>query len=196
MTLTDTQLVLLSSASQRQDHLVTLPATLKGGAAKKVVDKLLTVGLLKEVAVKRDQPAWRTEDDRPIGLKITRAGLDALGIEPGEPEPKETVSLSPKKRPRKAAEGASAKAADTSGADAAPQAGTKQALVVSLLSRPEGATLDELVAATGWLPHTTRAALTGLRKKGQEIAKAKREDRKTVYRIDNAEPADGAKDAA
>ncbi len=81
MSLTDTQLVLLSSASQREDHLVTLPSNLKGGAAKKVVEKLLGLGLVKEVSVKRDQPVWRTdENERPVGLKITRAGLKALGL--------------------------------------------------------------------------------------------------------------------
>jgi hypothetical protein len=50
---------------------------------------------------------------------------------------------------------------------------TKTAKVLELLRRSTGASLDELVAATGWLPHTTRAALTGLRKKGHSIAKEK-----------------------
>lgn len=45
--------------------------------------------------------------------------------------------------------------------------------LVALLSRSNGATLDELVAATGWLPHTTRAALTGLKKKGRVIGSEK-----------------------
>lgn len=46
---------------------------------------------------------------------------------------------------------------------------SKTGRVLALLQRPDGATLDELVAVTGWLPHTTRAALTGLRKKGYDI---------------------------
>lgn len=46
---------------------------------------------------------------------------------------------------------------------------TKQDHIASLLLRDEGATLDQMVAATGWLPHTTRAALTGLRKRGYAI---------------------------
>jgi hypothetical protein len=46
---------------------------------------------------------------------------------------------------------------------------SKQTLIKDLLAREEGATLDEMIAATGWLPHTTRAALTGLRKKGFAI---------------------------
>ena len=45
--------------------------------------------------------------------------------------------------------------------------------VLALLKRDEGATLDELVDATGWLPHTTRAALTGLKKKGHSIERTK-----------------------
>ena len=65
-----------------------------------------------------------------------------------------------------------------------PRPGSKQALLVQLLSRPEGASLDDLLSATGWLPHTTRAALTGLRHKGHTLAKSKREDGRTVYRIE------------
>jgi hypothetical protein len=49
---------------------------------------------------------------------------------------------------------------------------TKTDNVVALLKRKQGATLDELVKATGWLPHTTRAAMTGLRKKGHAINRA------------------------
>ena len=49
----------------------------------------------------------------------------------------------------------------------------KSDLVVGLLQRTGGATLDEMVAATSWLPHTTRAALTGLKKKGHEVTSEK-----------------------
>ena len=54
--------------------------------------------------------------------------------------------------------------------------------VIGLLEREQGATLAEMVEATGWLPHTTRAALTGLKKKGHTITKYKRDD-VTCYRI-------------
>ena len=50
---------------------------------------------------------------------------------------------------------------------------SKTEMVLTLLKRPEGATLDELLAATGWLPHTTRAAMTGLKKKGHQITRTK-----------------------
>lgn len=54
--------------------------------------------------------------------------------------------------------------------------------VLDLLRREQGATIAELIEATGWLPHTTRAALTGLRKKGHVIDKATR-DGVTCYSI-------------
>lgn len=59
----------------------------------------------------------------------------------------------------------------------------KKALVLTLLARDEGATLAELVAATGWLPHTTRAALSRIRSGGQPLAKAARADTATSFRI-------------
>ena len=137
---------------------------------------------MKEVLVRRNQPAWRTdENEKPAGLKITRAGLTALGIEPGTVDEPDAPDARPKKRSRKAA----AKRAPRAGPDQAPRAGSKQALVISLLSRAKGATLDQLVAATGWLPHTTRAALTGLRKKGHAVEKSKNASGQTVYRIES-----------
>lgn len=60
---------------------------------------------------------------------------------------------------------------------------SKSAMVLALLERPEGATLDQLVAATGWLPHTTRAALTGLRKKGHVVESLKPSDDPRIYRV-------------
>ena len=62
---------------------------------------------------------------------------------------------------------------------------TKIGKVIALLERDDGATLDEMVEATGWLPHTTRAALTGLKKKGHTIERNKRGD-KACYRITNS----------
>jgi len=57
--------------------------------------------------------------------------------------------------------------------------------VVALLRRQEGATLEELTSATGWQPHSARAVLTGLRKKGHALEKSKRDDM-TCYRITDA----------
>ena len=78
-------------------------------------------------------------------------------------------------------DGAARRAAPS--ADSGPaQRPTKQALILGLLQRPEGATLPDLMAATGWLPHTTRAALTRLRQAGHLLEKTTGETG-TVYRI-------------
>ena len=134
----------------------------------------------------RTQPAWRTDgEDKRIGLKITKAGSAAIGIEDedrkereGAPEP--TAKGSAKTRSPASPRGA-----------LGPRAGSKQALVISLLERTDGAILDDLIEATGWLPHTARAALTGLRKKGYALAKSKSEDGKTAYRIEGGNRAAG-----
>src|SRR2546429_4828684 len=82
MKLSDTQLLILSSASQRTDHTALLPANLKGSAAKKVVDRLLKEKLLQEVRAKDDMPVWRRGDDnRPYSLQITKAGLRAIEVD-------------------------------------------------------------------------------------------------------------------
>ena len=76
----------------------------------------------------------------------------------------------------------SAATLSTGQSTAKPAPATKTTAVIALLEREQGATLAELFAATGWLPHTIRAALTGLRKKGHVIERSKRGD-ETCYRI-------------
>jgi Protein of unknown function (DUF3489) len=70
---------------------------------------------------------------------------------------------------------------------AIPRRGSKLAEVIALLSRNRGASVEELISATGWLPHTTRAALTGLRKRGYEIACVRPDKSEvSIYRIVHA----------
>ena len=94
------------------------------------------------------------------------------------------------RRPRRMAREPSVVSEPAAGAPApqkepAPRGESKIASVIAMLKREGGATLDELVNTTGCLPHTTRAALTGLRKKGHTIAKTKRGEA-TCYRIEEA----------
>ncbi|WP_374528876.1 DUF3489 domain-containing protein [Novosphingobium sp.] len=84
------------------------------------------------------------------------------------------------KRPRRMAREAKPEAASAP-PDAKPQ--SKAALVEDLLQRSDGASLDDLCQATGWLAHTCRAFLTGLRKKGKVVERSKREDGVTIYRM-------------
>jgi hypothetical protein len=101
---------------------------------------------------------------------------------------KSSTKLSAPRKPAKTATGRGPAQppvpASPEGSAAADRAsGTKQALVLGLLQRKDGASIAELVEATGWLPHTTRAALTRLRQGGHELQKEKRETGETAYRI-------------
>ncbi|GAC1582146.1 MAG: hypothetical protein NVS3B5_16460 [Sphingomicrobium sp.] len=60
---------------------------------------------------------------------------------------------------------------------------TKAAIVGKLLSRPRGASLGDITAATGSQAHSIRAFLTGLRKKGVNVEREQRRDGATGYRI-------------
>jgi hypothetical protein len=69
---------------------------------------------------------------------------------------------------------------------AGPRGGSKLALVIELLRRADGATIIDLTQATGWLPHTTRAALTGLRKRGYAVIRERIGAGDSVYRVSGA----------
>ena len=77
-----------------------------------------------------------------------------------------------------------AEVAASSGTSTTPTSRTsKSGAVTKLLSRAKGATLAEIGGATGWQPHSCRAFLTGLRKKGKELIKEQRSNGSTAYRI-------------
>ena len=161
--LSDTQCILLSSASQRDDgSLYPLPSTLKpGGGTTKAVEALVTRGLAEERETSSANAARRGDGDMRYGMFITSAGAAAIGL-------------------RKATGESSVPAPDLPVPAAKPP--SKTTMVIGMLGRGSGATLPELIEATGWLPHTTRAALTGIRKKGHVIERIKR-DGTTCYHI-------------
>lgn len=187
MKLSDTQLVILNAACQRDDRVaLPLPASLKGGAAQKVVASLTAKGLLEEIDAKLGEPYWReTGDGHGVTLAATDAAGEALGIE--------LVAVQTE-APRPAAGAPAAGADDTVTAnDTAPanaktpkmRQGTKQAILIDMLRAPDGATIDEIMTATGWQPHTVRGAIAGALKKklGLTVTSEKVEGRGRVYRI-------------
>lgn len=209
MKLTDTQLVLLSAASQRPDRALVLSDNLKGGAAARTTRKLLDGNLVEEVAANGGLPVWRHgSEGQPLALIVTDAGLKEIGVEPEsmrvETEPPHATSAKPRDRGRRStgigtsvdpapsATGASKHPArppagknEATALAGVPlvRSGTKTAQLIGLLEQPEGASIDKIVAALAWLPHTTRAAITGLRKRGYEIDRQKSADAPTTYRI-------------
>jgi hypothetical protein len=147
-------------------------------AAVKVGASLVVRKLMREIRAKPGMPFWRTGDDgRRIGLVITRPGRDAIGVEDeaGETEPPVDAKHA----------GLRTAKATTENRPVAglPRSGSKQALLVAMLTKDNGATLASIVEATGWLPHTTRAAITGLRKRGFAIERTRHEKLGSLYRI-------------
>lgn len=182
--LTDTQLVILSAAAQREDLRVQLPDRLHGGAAKAVLTRLLAKSLIEPLP-DADEADGRDPAEKEAGYRISRSGLAVLGIESDAPEDGEqlTVAIGAEPLLSDPSEPAARAAAAQVLTSTSPRAGTKLSDVIALLKREGGASMDELTATTGWLAHTTRAALTGLRKRGLLVEPAKCEDGTTVYRI-------------
>jgi hypothetical protein len=88
MKLTDTQLVILSAASQREDRAVDGPANRKGDALRNVIAKLLSNSLLEEVQAAGTLPVWRKDPENgALALRITDRGMQAIGIAAPAPEP-------------------------------------------------------------------------------------------------------------
>ncbi len=208
--LSDTQLVLLSAAAQRDDHCLTPTPNLKGGAAQKVADRLIAAGLVREIKGKPGAPVWRRDEPtaQSFALKLTAAGLKAIavddqtsddeGAQPARKGDDDTRKKAASRRGSTYRDESPAKKGEASADDvlqhaeslapSAPRPGSKTAEVIALLQQARGATIDELIGATGWLPHTTRAALTGLKKRGYEVARS-RFDGVTRYRIASADEA-------
>lgn len=84
MKLTDTHLVLLSAASQREDRGIELAPELKGGGAQKLVRKLLAECLIEEVHATGSLPVWRRDaNNQALALRITELGLAAIKVDEG-----------------------------------------------------------------------------------------------------------------
>jgi len=162
-----------------------LPEGLHGAAAKMAVNRMITNGWIEEVDadLRRGEPLWReTGDGDGTTLIATEAGLEVIGIEPVAAS---AAASARKATPQKDADPAPTTEATDQPKPIAIRAGTKQAQIIALLQRPEGASIAEIVEATGWQAHTARGAISGgLKKKlGLEITSVKEQGRGSVYRI-------------
>jgi len=165
--LNDTQLVILNAAANAATPIgVEAPTILKakGASWTRAVNGLLKRRLLEEVVVKSGETAWRKDKvGRAVALAITAEGCAAISVAP-------------------------VPAGDDGGTDGGAgegpsfRVGTKQARLIKLLEADGGATISALTAALGWQPHSVRAAITGLRKRGYRVDR-QLEDGTSRYRI-------------
>jgi hypothetical protein len=188
--LSDTQLVILGAAAQRTDlSVLPLPESLKlkGGALAKVMDSLRNRGLIRVLGADGgpERVVITSEGMAAIGIEQDADGVPAGAVEP-ETAPTSADSDAPAvEAPTPATEGdgaaapgkrkatRKAKAAPVAGepeggrptGKPTPRAGTKQALMIDMLKRPEGATVEQIADATGWQHHTIRGAISGALKK-------------------------------
>ena len=158
LTLTRSEVAIVTAAAARSDAQVILPSTMKPVAAQRLIGKLR----------KRELVA-ATEQEGAVSHHLTPAGYQAVDLKPPSAVPAPALPVQ-------------SRTTDPT-PDAPRQPSTKREYVLTLLSRSEGASLAELITATGWLPHTTRAALSRLRSSGRTLEKSLREDGTTAYRL-------------
>lgn len=189
--LTDTQLVILSAAAQRDDGAVLpLPKSLKinKGAVARVLQSLVKHGLLAEQPAARDDEVWRqAEDGQRMMLVISDAGLQAIGLEPDLQATKRATATkpNPKKGGGRAKQSHAARKPKGKKRPPAIRHGTKQALLIDLFKRKNGATIAEASKATGWQAHSVRGAISGSLKKklGLKVTSETIEGRGRVYHV-------------
>ncbi len=183
--LTDAQRVVLSHASMQADGAVLpLPRStrLNSGAVGVLLHSLLKQAFVRERPAGRDDISWREIDggDR-VTLVISDEGCEAIGVDvigTGPAKDIEQLALP-------APVAASALPSPARASTAEPKAGTKLAILIDELSRPGGATIDDLIVATGWQAHSIRGAMSGALKKdrGLIVTSEKLDDRGRVYRL-------------
>ena len=184
--LTDAQLVMMSAAAQREDRCLAAPETMKGAVVNKAGAKLVKLGFAREIRAKPGAPLWRRDETgRSFALKLTAAGLKAIAVDEGPQDVIKPGEASPQLLPE-AKNGVRQDDVGRHAPTAAPRDGSKLALLIDLLRRADGATIVDLTQTTGWLAHTTRAAITGLRKRGYAVTRERSDAGESVYRISGA----------
>ena len=204
--LTDTQLLILSAASQRDDRGVELPANVKGDAARKVVDKLIRARLLEEVCAAGSLPVWRRDDESgPMALRITQNGLEAIDVKDEAVAAPKEISVRPapargeveapavkavaSRKPIAVATQKSAgkkhhptKTKTKAGARRDSRTSSKQARVLAMLRRPEA--IAAIMRATHWQQHSIRGFFAGVVRKrlGLDL-RSEKADGDRIYRL-------------
>lgn len=184
--LEDLQLILLTAAAKTEGGSI-LPAPAHIAQydihVREAVGILIDRGLADEINVDEPEMSWRADDEAMFGAVISDCGRETAEISGpvlDEPEMKSA------RRGRKPGKNPTTKVAPPPPVPpVAKVPGGKQAKVIQLLNRKQGVSLDQIMEATGWLAHSARAVLSGLRKKGYHIDRTMT-SKGSVYRITKA----------
>ena len=166
--LTNTQTTILSAACARDDGLVfPVTASIKGGPVGNSLKSLLNRGLIEEIKASNLNTVWRHDEAGSLTLRTTPLAYSALGIGDAEgAAPAVQPDLTPATRRK----------------------GTKQTQLIAMLTAADGASINEIIAVTGWRAHTARGVISGvLRKKlGLKVTSEKNDARGRVYKLPSA----------
>lgn len=190
--LNDTQLTILTRAAQCEDRAIAKLD--KRAATRDSVAELLKSKLLGTVPKTPGHALWeRDKSGLPLGLVITLKGLKAINADEAGPEVTardEPSTAPPASAPRKGAEGNNAGKRKTAGTrtNTKPRPvhrpGSKLDAIVKLMRRPKGASIEQMMAETGWQPHSVRGAISGAIKKKLGLAvSSERSGDERLYRI-------------
>jgi len=172
MQLTEAQRSILEPACTREDLCVfPILAKLKGGAVGNVCKSLLKRGLLQEVPASDTMTVWRHDQEGgALTLQATEAGKLALNGAAISCPGQAPAPVCPPAAPV---------------ATQALVKESRQDALLRLLGRSEGATINDMVEATGWQPHSVRGALSGVigKKLGLKVTSEKVPDRGRIYRV-------------
>jgi len=153
----------MAKLSTTQEKILKIAANREDGAIQPLPDNIKG-GAAKKVinSLKSKGFADYQDSNEDLPITITEAGYQAVGLEPPAPETKEKDKATRKIRQ-----------------------GTKQALVIEMMKRPDGGTIDQIMEKTAWKKHTIRGAISGAIKKklGLNVVSEKNLDGVRVYKI-------------